>query len=78
MGAGMLVLRLHDPQALRTTLTYRDPNGWTFSEDAVIDDRGLTITSTDYDADGQPVKTTTRHLRASCAVVDAELAKYPT
>lgn len=77
MGEGTLTLRMLEPDGSRRLLHYRDASGWEFSDELTYDDHGMSITSTDYDASGKPMKTVVRHLRAPCYVVDAELAKHP-
>jgi hypothetical protein len=85
LGAGTIVARLEAPDATRWTLHYRDASGWEFTDEFVIDDTGLTITSIDpkheleikAGAKKGSKKTVVRFLPASCDVVDAELAKHP-
>lgn len=76
--AGVVVTaKLLKPDASHWTLSYNDPaSGLTFSEESVLAKGVLTVTSTDP-GEGQPVTTPVRFLPTSCAVVVAELAKYP-
>jgi len=78
MGEGTLTLRMLSADGSHRTVHYQDATGWEFTDETVIDAHGLTIESTDYDADHKPVETTVHHVPAPCYVVDAELAKYPS
>lgn len=74
---GTLTLRLLDARGDHTSTHYVDPSGWEFTDEEVIDADGKTVTSTDLDASGAPVKTVVRFVSSPCDVVDAEIAKYP-
>jgi hypothetical protein len=73
---GTYTMVLDEPDGSRSTLQFRGRSEWKYSDVTVIDDDGMTITSTDYDADGTPVKTTVKFRRAPCYVVDAALRRY--
>jgi len=67
---------LHAQDGSRWTLAYADRQGLTFTEDNVIENGALTVTSNDPGESG-PVTTQVRFVPTACANVVAELAKYP-
>jgi len=75
-GAGVLVVTLLNPEGTHWLMRYSDSRGWTYTDETEVVPGGVTIRSTDESPDG-PVVTVGRFLDAPCAVVDAELAKYP-
>lgn len=76
-GGVTVTVRLQAPDASRWALAYSDPaSGLEFTEENVVADGVLTVTSTDPGEAG-PVKTPVRFVPAACSIVVAELAKHP-
>ena len=74
MGQATVTIHVLTPDGLHTFLKYEDrASGWTFTDDIVIDAKGMHITSTDETPTG-PVKTTLHFVRADCAAVDDAVA----
>lgn len=74
MGQAKVTIHVLTPDGLHTFLKYEDPAlKWSFTDDIVIDAKGMRITSTDESATG-PVETTLDYVRADCAAVDDAVA----
>jgi hypothetical protein len=74
MGQATVTIHVLTPDGLHTFLKYEDrASGWSFTDDIVIDAKGMRITSTDDSPTG-PVKTTLDFVRADCTTVDDAVA----
>lgn len=75
-GGAPVKVTLGAPDASRWTLSYADRDGLTFTEENVIENGVLTVTSNDPGESG-PVTSQVRFVPTACSNVVAELAKYP-